>query len=358
MSIWFTWIALAWSDPTPPDVAEVPSGPAADPVAAAVPPPTTTEPPRPTSPALERPSAASGDAATTGALVDEAIRRIKTGDYDGARIVLRQAADRDDVDIDAVVYLEGVSHELGGDASAAIALYDQGLTSFPDSVLTPDRRFRKAEALATLDEPRAALAELRTLDPEALEGADRVKYQIVRAIAEISAGKTSKGLDRMAVAFADPLLGDVSFYEAKGRIAWARVLAEQADAIDLDAPEKKIVGRLTDRVALVRAIEEQVSAAARLQEPEWVLDGLVVLGDAYRDAGFALWTSRRPRELTDEQRRIYETELHDRVVTVLTKATQHYQAGIDLAERLGWRSRRVHWLVERKTALEAQIEAM
>ena len=150
----------------------------------------------------------------------------------------------------------------------------------------------------------------------------------------------------------------VTFYQAKARMAWARALAEDAADLTMRGRDKKVVAELQERAQLLAEIEAQVTAAAQLQEPEWVLEGLLILGEAYTAIGQALMNSSRPKGLTEGQLTEYDDLLGQRALVVLTKGSRHYGSGIDLAARLGWQSRRVDLLQSAKTSLDAEIERL
>ena len=150
----------------------------------------------------------------------------------------------------------------------------------------------------------------------------------------------------------------VTFYQAKARMAWARVLADQALKLDMRGREKKVVAELQARAQLLADVEGQVTAAAQLQEPEWVLEGLLILGEAYAGIGAALIDSSRPKRLTDGQLTEYDALMDQHAMVVLTKGSRAYGSGIDLAARLGWQSRRVEQLDVAKAKLDAHIEEL
>lgn len=291
-------------------------------------------------------------------LTDQAITRIETGDYEGALILLRTAAASSDADPDRLSYLSAVTIELNGSPDQAIPLYEDGLDQWPDSPLHDDRIFRLAEATATVGRPRRALRILRKLDDDDFEGDDRVKLDLVRGIAWLQAGRERKGTALLSAALEQASEEQVTFYQAKARMAWARVLADEAAELDMRGREKKVVSELQARARLLADVEGQVTAAAQLQEPEWVLEGLLILGDAYVGVGEALMTSSRPKGLTDGQLAEYDSLIGQRAIVVLTKGSQSYGSGIDLAARLGWQSRRVAQLDDAKSKIDARIEQL
>ena len=228
-------------------------------------------------------------------LADQAIGRIETGDYAGALILIDTAATSSDADPDRLSYLRAVTIELNGSPEQAIPLYTEGLEQWPESDLHDDRIFRLAEATATVGRPRRALRILKQLNEENFDGDDRVKLDLVRGIAWLEAGRERRGTSILTPTLEQASAEQVTFYQAKARMAWARVLAEEAVKLDMRGREKKVVAELQARAQLLADVEGQVTAAAQLQEPEWVLEGLLILGDAYAGIGADLMESSRPK---------------------------------------------------------------
>ncbi|MBW1876944.1 MAG: hypothetical protein JRJ84_01140 [Deltaproteobacteria bacterium] len=296
--------------------------------------------------------------ASAAELVELARTRLEGGDYQGARIALDQALGRGEVDVDLVVYLRGVSWELEGDPAQAIRLYDEGMRQWPISPLHRDRSFRKAEALGTLGVPKEGLEWLHRIDARELEPLDRHKYELVEGILTVQAGRTRKGLRILRDALHEVTTKELTFYQAKARATIARVLADQAAELTFDKGEKKLVKRLQKRATLIDGIEKQVTEAAELDEPEWVLEGLLTLGDAYQAFGDDLAVHRRPRKLTPEQLEVYEEGVLGKVETVWVKAMRSYDLGLDMATRIGWKSRRVEQLRDARERAVARIEGL
>jgi tetratricopeptide (TPR) repeat protein len=300
--------------------------------------------------------AAAEDAATADELLDLSVQRLDTHDWEGARILVDQALGRPGADVDRATYVQGLSWELQGDASQAIALYDVGLEQWPTSPLNRHRRFRRAEALGTLGEPLEALRWLRSLDRADLDAQDRRKLTLVRGVLLLDAGKERKGLKHLEEGLQGPA-DQLTFYQAKARAALAELLATESQGLHLDARERRVQKRLVEHARLLGSIEKQVTAIAELDEPEWVLEGLLHLGAAYERLGDHLSTHRRPRRLTPDQQTIYEEEVGKKIETVRIKALRAYELGLDMATRLAWQSTRVQRLEASRDRMAATIEA-
>ncbi|MCO4745188.1 MAG: hypothetical protein KC912_10405 [Proteobacteria bacterium] len=309
---------------------------------------------------LEEPVAAEPEPATTAQVMSDAIRRIRLADYMGARLLLDEAVSREDVDLEEVTYLRGVSWELDRDYTTALGLYNEGLGSFPEGARAEDFAFRRAEVIGGLGRPEDALDLLTpfTRDLDERPQADQIKIRLVEATWLAEAGKRRKALKRIASTLEDADPSDVPFYQAKARAAVCRLWAEDADQLDLDVAERKQVKRLTSRGATLVAIEKQVTTIALMEEPEWVLDGLLTLGDSYAAVGLDLIAVEPPKKLAPEVHTLYRQAVAQKSEVVLIKALNHYQSGIDLALRLGWQSRRVGELETARDALAVTIEGL
>lgn len=295
--------------------------------------------------------------ASAAELVRLAGMRMDERDYEGGRVLLDQALDRPGADVDAILYLRGISWELDGDPARAIRLYDEGLARWPTGPLADDRIFRKAESLGALDLSEEALDVLDTLRVRDLAPLDAGKYRLVEGALLLQVGREGRGLRRLRRALSDVPRDALTFYRAKARAAVADHLARESAALHLDVGPRRQRRRLRRRAVLISDVERQVTTIADLAEPEWVMAGLLALAGAYEQLGDDLVTHRRP-SLTPEQAEIYEEEIRARVETVWVKATRAHQLGLDLAGRVHWDGRRVDALAEAKQRVIAKIDAL
>jgi len=284
--------------------------------------------------------------------------RLQTGDPAGARIALDQAIEREGADLDLIAYLRGKSWELEDDPGQAIRLYDEGMHQWPTSPLQRDREFRKAEALGTLGVPEEGLEWLHRIHSRELDPFDRHKYALVEGILTVQAGRTRKGFRILRDVLQELSNEELTFYEAKARATIARAMADQAARLTLDEREKKVQKRLRERALLIDDIKRQVTETGELNEPEWILEGTLVLGDAYQVLGDDLLVHRRPRRLTPKQLEIYEEGVKEKVEKVWVKAVRSYDVGLDMATRIGWESRRVEQLEAARAEVVARIEGL
>lgn len=287
-------------------------------------------------------------------------RRIRLADYDGARILLDVLADIADADLAEVTYLRGVSWELDRDYPRALALYEQGISQFPDSPRAEDFLFRRAEITGAMGQTREALVLLKPFlkSAHARPEADQVKIRLVHATLLADRGRTRRALKRIEQVLGYADASHAPFYQAKARAVQCRHLANVSQDLLLSGSEKRIVTRLTERGALLLQMESIVTEIALAKEPEWVLDGLMSLGQGYAQVGRDLLAVEPSKRLVPELRQQLEVVLAERAEIVLIKALNHYQEGIELAMRLGWRSRRVGELQQARDALQQEIETL
>lgn len=298
---------------------------------------------------------AAPEPADAAELLDLARLRLDQGDEDGARIVILQALERPEVDADAATYLLGLAWELGGDPAQGLALYDEGLARWPTSALSPDRAYRRAEAFAALGRPAEALTALEVLGRYPLDARDQRKVALSRATWTVAAGRTGPGLRLLRDALADLPASDLPWQQARARATLAGWLADEAAELHLDVPEKKVVKRLEERLALIRRVEKEATAIAALDQPEWVLDAVLTLGAAYEALADDLAAHRRPRRLTPDQLALYEPAVAEKIDAARVKALRAYDLGLDMAVRIGWTGPGVEPLRAARDALSARI---
>lgn len=296
--------------------------------------------------------------ASTVDLMAMAEERFGTGDYQGARILLDQALERPDVDADLASYRIALAWELGGDPGTAIRLYEDGLTRWPASPNARHRLFRKAECLAALGAPDEALKLVKPLEKLDLPLIERLQYDLATGVWWVQAGKERRGLRILADALSRSTPVDVPWFQARARATVTAVYAERAAELTFDKREKKVIARIEERAGFIDRMESQVTEIAELDEPEWVLDGVLTLGDAYRSFGDDLLVHRRPKKLTPDQVVLYEQGVAERVEVLWVKAVRIDDLGLDMAHRIGWHSPRIAEIERRRADTVASIEAL
>jgi tetratricopeptide (TPR) repeat protein len=296
--------------------------------------------------------------ATGDELVTEAWRRVEIGDFEGSRIVAQQAIDRDPAAWGRATAAIGASWELAGDPGRAIPVYDSVLMRDPTGPLADHMRLRLAECYGALGDTDAAFARLATLgDPADRAPDDALKIRLLTGIWQLDSGDRKHGLKTLGAALGGAPAGHVTFYQAKARAAIARSLCAQSNELGLVGSQKKQVKLLKQRTDLILAAERQVEASAELEEPEWVMEGLLVLGEAYEHVGDDLIGLPPPPELAanDEAIGIWNETVKKKADVLYTKASVYYDQGIEVSTRLTWTSPRLAKLEAAKAAVETKV---
>ncbi len=287
--------------------------------------------------------------------LDDARQRIRTEDYQGARILVQQVLDLAESHHEEATYLLGVTWELDSQPARALQVYESALERWPEGELADSLRFRCAEATATLGDPKRALALLRQVE-EVPDPASQLKVELVQGIWLVQAKRERRGLKLLAQALASADPSQMSFYQAKARATVAATMLDDAAELSLDTRQRRQVRHLEQRAVLIEEAFDQVKAIAALQEPEWLLEGMLLMGRAYESLGDDLLTSREPRGLTEDQLVIYREGVAEKVVTVWVRAQRYYAQGLQYATQLDWRSRRVGELQRAYDAVVPKLE--
>jgi hypothetical protein len=283
-------------------------------------------------------------------LLDEAWHRIDLRDYEGTRIVAEQVIARDAALKPRATAAIAASYEYDGDPERALGMYRAILDADPSGDLAPHMHMRIAECLGAVGKYTDALAELAILgDPAKWPYLDEKKIRLLGGSWQLASGDRTGGTLALGEALAGMGPDEDAYYQALARAAIAKDLVAQADTYEFGAKEKRTVKALKARTALILQAEDQVVAAIDLKEPEWALEGLLVLGGAYERVGDDLLTVPPSKKLkTPEQRELYATTLKERVQILYVKSARYDEQGIDLATRLLWKS---HRIAELETAL-------
>ncbi len=299
----------------------------------------------------EPPAEPALEVASVAELADQAWTRIKHADYDGARILLDQADERAQTDREKaeVAYFRAISHELDDDAEAALSMYQSLTAGYPD-IRTQDVAFRTAEVLGSLDRFDEAAALLDGLGELSRE--DNVKVNLVRSIWVLRKGNRDEGrlAIRTALGSAEP--GDHSFYQAKARAYLVESYIEQAAESSFDVKPKHQDNVAELRALLVKTAEFEVREVIALKEIEWILHGLMLLGDGYVAIGDDILAAPPTKKISKKESRmaLWNEGLAKKSETVWLKGIEAYELGIDLALANQWESKRVQMLQDRKQA--------
>ena len=284
------------------------------------------------------------------ALLQEAIEHRSVGDFQGADERFAVLLERGPSP--TVLYHAALSLEFQERYERAIALYELVDAKWPDSPEALDARFRRALCLEDLGRHAESLRAVRALERAGdWDDHDRLTLEIERGVAEIRGGHARRGVRRVQRALAE-LEGtdELTWMRARGRLALAAYLFERAGRIPLRG-DRRAARALKRRAHLLSQGERQVTAIAKLGEPEQVLRGLVLLGDAYLALRDDLLAAPPPRRLDAEQARLYREMVAERARTLERKAWAFYDEGVKLAARTRWQGAVVAELRDRRDAI-------
>jgi tetratricopeptide (TPR) repeat protein len=274
-------------------------------------------------------------------IFQDAVHRRLRGDLDGAAARLAWLETQPFPEPATLRYQVGLVHEFRGDAEGALAVYDALIRDFPGSPEARDGHFRRALCLEDLDRHREAKRSLDRIQvAEGLDFHDRLTLDIQRGITLLSSGRVRRGLEILNTTLdAGEGTDEARYLRAKGYVARARLWVDEAARIDLAVHEKRAVRNLGRRAELLTRAQADVAAALRLQEPQWALEGLLILGRGYEGLAQDLLAAPPPRNLNPEQVEVYRQELEKKSRILLAKAWQHYDAGLGVAAQLQYEGR-------------------
>lgn len=250
------------------------------------------------------------------------------------------------------LYQRGICAELSGDLTGAQNYYETVIANGAEHVA--DARFRLALVWEAQGKDEQALEQVLALaKSKGLDEADQITVALQYGISLVNSGKTRKGVRRIEKALAQVEGGDTHRYlRAKARYTLATVLIEQVADQDLSGSEKQAVRDLQARSLAIQAAEQQVLAVIALQEVEWILAGLILMGDAYQALAGDLAQRQPDPSWSEALAAEFRAEVSRRVNNGYTKAYAAYDEGISLATRLGYESPRLAVLRARRAGLE------
>ena len=269
-------------------------------------------------------------------LLTQAIVLQEAGNRDAALARLQFLDGRDPAPL--ATFQLGKTLELMEDYGGALAAYDRVLArSDADAEVLHEAAFRRVLVLEDLDRHKESLAQVKALKRANTWGeGDRLDLELHQGIAELSSGKAKRGIKRIERALA-ALEGSTArpWVRARARAHLAGYLLQEAAALELIG-DKKAARRLQERSDLMIAAEQQILAIVQLGEPEYALEGLRMIGDAYLQLYDDLLAAPPPAGLDDAQAAIYRAEVEKKATILRDKARVYYDHGIRLAERLDW----------------------
>ena len=266
-------------------------------------------------------------------LLEEAVALRRIGAFEDAARVLEQARDATGEVDEQVAYQTGVLAEVREDWRGAITAYEAVAAGWPDSATAHDARFRRAYCLEELGEHRSATKAVKRLQREGRWSADDERTMALqRGITELRSGKTRRGIKRILRAL-ESGEDERTWIRAKARLALVRAQLGKAASMRLKG-DKRAAKRLRKRSALLSASEKQAIVMFNLGEPEFALEGLLLLGDGYMDLYDEMLNYPPPRSVDDPE--TYREVVMEKASILLTKAHARYDEGVRVAARTQW----------------------
>lgn len=271
-------------------------------------------------------------AVAPAALFDDAVERRIHGDLEGAiaRLTwLRLAGD----DSPATLYQLGIAYELDERFTEALGVYDLLLTELDDSPLQYDAYFRRGLTHEALGDTRSALRDYRRIpDHHDWERQDRYTLDLIKGGALLAADREHAGRTLVLSALkATEGTGEVSWARGRGLYALAEHTLGEAGEIPLRGGQGKLAHRVRLRLEAIERADNYMVHVVRTEEPEWILAGLLVLGDAWLDLHDDLLAAPMPKGLSRWQEDHYRQLLADQIQRFRTRAWSVYDQGLGVA---------------------------
>lgn len=298
--------------------------------------------------ALVAPSPSQSD------LLEEGVALRRVGAFADAGSMLEQAMGLSEGLGDQVMYQLGVLHEVQEQWAEAIDVYAEVAKRWPDKSTAADARFRRAYCLEELGRHKEAIHAVRMLQAEGRwSEEDERTMQLQRGITEIRHGRTRRGIRRV-LHHLESGTDSRTWIRAKARLALVRAQTNAASEIVLKG-DKKAARRLKQRAGLIAAAEKQAIVMFNLAEPEFALEGLLLLGDAYLQLYEDMLAYPPPRSIKAAEQEAYREAVRARAAVLKTKAHARYDEGVRVAARTQWVGSVTQRLKEKRasTALES-----
>jgi len=268
-------------------------------------------------------------------LLEEAVALRRVGAFDEAAAMLA-AAKQTPGDVDEqVAYQSGVLLEVTEQWKKAAAAYEAVHAGWPDTPSAVDAQFRRAYCLEETGDHKASIRVVRSLQRRGQwSAADQASMSLQRGITETRAGRTRRGIRRILKTL-DSTQMDRTWIQAKARLALVRAQTEAAETMVLKG-NRKAARRLKRRSALIASAEKQAIAMFNLGEPEFALEGLLLLGDAYLALYEDMLEYPPPRSVPKDQREAYREAVGKKAEILRAKAHARYDEGVRVAARTQW----------------------
>ena len=169
-----------------------------------------------------------------------------------------------------------------------------------------------------------------------LQNGDKERINLLLGASFIHSGSSRKGIRKIARSLARLDVTDSTWMRAKGHDALAHELIRRSEEIGFIGSDKKDKKAVAERMELLKRAEVQVIASIQLKEPEFVLNGLVNVADAYVRFYDDLIVAPAPDYLTVNQKKQYSEQLRIEARSLLEKALDYCKKGVIYADQSGW----------------------
>ena len=272
-------------------------------------------------------------------LFDEAVERIRHGDYGGAMDRLRVLEGQTlHPELAARVQFElGRALELSHRCAEAVPRYAEAAGA-PGAtpVVVADARFRSSLCLSDLGEHKAAKKALKSASKAPAVGALGLqKIAIEAGVQALRRGRERRGEPALRAALQALPDDEAAWVRSRGLHALQLRELDAAAAIGFRGDERAAAA-LKERVVHISAAEDLVVQIVKLREPELVLAGLTAMGDGYQSLHDDLLAAPAPPRLTDDQEQLYRATLLEQVGVLHRKAVKYWELGLQEGLNVGW----------------------
>ena len=285
-------------------------------------------------------------------LFDDAVRRRQSHDLEGAidRLVwLRLRGD----DSPATLYQLGIAFELDEAFEQALGVYDLLLSELDEPSFRHDVLFRRGLCREALGYVEAALRDYRRI-PHNRDWTreDRYTLDLVTGAALLALDRPRKGRPLVLEALkATEDTGEVSWARGRGLYALAEHTLGEAAEIELRGSHERLARQVRHRLEALERADNYLVHVVRTEEPEWILAGLLALGDAWADLHADLAAAPAPKGLSRWQQEHYDQQLAEQLLLYRVRAWNVYDQGLGVAGTYGVQNRYTVALRARRDAL-------
>lgn len=254
------------------------------------------------------------------------------------QLLLTIDADVGPADRSGYLFQRGFCAELAWDWAAAAADYREVIAR--GTAMVDPARSRLALVLEELGDGHGALQQMAILHRnDGWDLDDQIAVNLERALAEVAAGRTRRGLRHLDAALTVAETWQKGpWLQAKARYVQLDADLDRAERQRVRGGERRQVAAVKRRAAAFTDAEQAMVPLIALNEPDWILHALYRLGAAYLTLGDELAAARPPARLTGPQREVYRAQIEERRAQLRSRAAHVYDQGLQLALRLQFES--------------------